>query len=379
MRKAFKYRLLPNADHERELSAMLETHRRLYNSFLDYKKYSYELGGVSVSFKDLSRKLTDDIKDNIYYQRIKRSSSQCTLRRLDKAFAAFFRRVKAGEKPGYPRFKGRDWFDSFGFESPCQGIRLETDKDQEGYAALHLDFVGAVTVKYHRPIEGTPRSYAVKREAEKWYLVVSCELPDTPIVKQGKPSVGIDMGLSSFLTTSDGHHEPNPRYLKTVLPELRVAGRAVARKKKGSKNRRKAVKRLAKIHAKVKNSRKEHHHQTANQLVRDHDFIATEDLNIKQMVEDGRFSRSISDAGWGQFLNTLEFKAQTNGVAFVKVPARGTSQRCSRCGVIVPKDIRVRVHDCPHCGLKIDRDENGALNILQDGIAARSERKAVKK
>ena len=180
------------------------------------------------------------------------------------------------------------------------------------------------------------------------------------------------MGLESFLTTSDGDQEPNPRYQKTALPELRRAQRAVSRKRQGGENRRKSKRKLAKIHARVRRLRKEHHHQVALKLVRRYGLIAAESLNIKGMLKNDRLSRAISDAGWSGFLLTLRAKAESAGVAYVEVDARGTSQRCSRCGATVPKTLSDRWHECSHCGLALHRDENSAKEVLRLGLLART-------
>jgi putative transposase len=178
--------------------------------------------------------------------------------------------------------------------------------------------------------------------------------------------------LESFLTTSEGQHEENPRYQQTALPELRRAQRSVSRKRKGGQNRRKSKRKLAKIHARVRRLRKEHHHQVALKLVRRSGLIAVESLNVQGMLKNGRLSRAISDAGWSGFLLTLRHKAECAGVAYVEVDARGTSQRCSRCGATVPKRLWERWHDCDSCGLALHRDENSAKEILRRGLLART-------
>jgi putative transposase len=366
VRRAFKYRLRTNANQERELATMRETHRRLYNACLDERKTAYESDGVTVKYTEQSAEFTAARKTNPFYARINFSSAQATMRRLDKAYKAFFRRVKAGEEdPGFPRFKGRDRFDSVEFPSFGDGIKLNDSK-------LKIQHVGQVPVILHRPIEGRIKTVTIKHEAGKWYAVFSCELPDVPILPNDRPPVGIDVGLESFLTASDGKKEPNPRYLKDALPEVRRKARAVSRKRKESKNRRKAKRQLAKVHVRVKNLRKEHHHQTAFKLVRRYGFIVAESLNIAGMLKNGRLARSISDAGWNGFLLTLRCKAENAGIAYVEVNARGTSQRCSGCGQTVPKMLSDRWHECPHCGLSLHRDENSAKEILRLGLLVRN-------
>jgi putative transposase len=317
-----------------------------------------------VKYTEQSARFTEERKTNPFYANINFSSAQATMRRLDKAYKAFFKRVKEEKgKVGFPRFKGRDRFDSIEFPSYGDGIRLNGDR-------LRVQSVGAVKVKLHREVEGKIKTVTLKREADKWYVVFSCELPDVPILPTDKPPIGIDVGLETFLRTLEGKLEPNPRYLKNALPELRRKARAVSRKKLRSKNRRKAVQRLRKIHARVRNLRKEHHHQVALKLVRRYGFIAAESLDIRGMLGNDRLARSISDAGWDGFLLTLRYKAESAGVAYVEVDARGTSQCCSRCGATVPKSLWDRWHECPHCNLSLHRDENSAKEILRRGLLA---------
>jgi putative transposase len=353
VRRAFRYRLWTNANQERELAAMIETHRRLYNSCLGERKSRYEAEKVTVKYTEQSARYKAERQTNPFYARLNFSSAQATMRRLDKAFKAFFRRAKAGERPGYPRFKSKDRFDSIEFPAYGDGIRLNRDR-------LYVQHVGVVRVKLHRSIEGTIKTVTLKREADKWYVAFSCDLGDVRIEPSTNPPVGIDVGLEKFLSKSDGSKpEPNPRYLKDALPELRGKQRSLSRKKQRGKNRRKARKAVAKVHARAKNLRREHHHQVALTLVRRYGLIAVESLSIKNMLGNDRLARAISDVAWGNFLLTLRCKAEKAGVAFVEVHARGTSQECSGCGQVVPKDLSQRWHSC-QCGCSLDRDENAA-------------------
>jgi putative transposase len=361
VRLAYRYRLWTNTNQGRELAAMLESHRRLYNACLEQRKAAWEAERRSVKYTEQSAWFKGQRAVNPYFARLNFSSAQATMRRLDRAFGAFFRRCAAGGKPGYPRFKGRDRFDSFTFPAYRDGVRLNGSR-------LYVQHVGTIRVKLHRPVEGTVKTVTLKREAGQWHVIFSCEMPDVPVADTGRPPVGIDVGLEAFLTTSDGGREPNPRYLKTALPDLRQAGRAVARKKKGGHNRRKAVRRLQKVHARVRNLRREHHHQVALKLVRRHGFIAAERLNVQGMLRSGRFGRAISDAGWSGFLLTLRCKAEKAGIAFVEVDPRGTSQQCV-CGREVRKDLSDRWHHCPGCGLSAHRDHVSAQIILARGLA----------
>ncbi|MCI0701114.1 MAG: transposase, partial [Planctomycetia bacterium] len=246
MRRAYKYRLFSNANQSRKLGAMLETHRRLYNACLEQRKTAYETTKKSVKYSEQSAWFKSQRVANLYFARINFSSAQATMRRLDKAFAAFFRRLKSGEKPGYPRFKSRDRFDTVEFPSHGDGIRLKGNR-------LRVQHVGTIRVKVHRPHQGTIKTVSITREADKWFVVLSCDLGEVPFVPNGLPAVGIDVGLEHFLTTSDGEYVANPRFLKAELPELRRRSRTLSRTKKNGSNRRKARKRVRRLHARVRN------------------------------------------------------------------------------------------------------------------------------
>jgi putative transposase len=356
MRRAFKYRLFTNVNQARELDIMLETHRRQYNACLQERKSQYEAEKIAVRYTQQSKHFTTERATNPYYARLNFSSAQATMRRLDKAFQAFFRRLKSGHTPGYPRFKARDRFDSIEFPAHGDGVRLRG-------ARLRVQHIGLIRVRLHRPVEGTLKTLTLKRDANKWYVIASCDLGEISVAPSENPPVGIDVGIESFLTTSNGDHEPNPAYLKTALPELRRRQRAVSRKLKGSANRRKAVTRVATFHASVRNLRKEHHHHVALKLTRRYGFIAVERLNIKGMLKNHRLSRAIADAAWGGFLATLRHKAERAGVTVVEVNARGTSQRCSGCGRVVKETLAERWHACD-CGVSLHRDHNATREIL---------------
>lgn len=364
MRRAFKFRLFTNANQERELGIMLETHRRLYNACLDQRKTAYETEQRSVHYVEQSAWFKTQRAENPYFARLNFSSAQATMRRLDKAFAAFFRRVKAKLVPGYPRFKARDRFDSIEFPTYGDGIRLNDNR-------LRVQHVGTMRCKVHRPVQGVVKTATLVREADKWFAVLSCDLGEVAVLPNGRPSVGVDVGLEVFLTTSNGDRLANPRYLTHELPALRVAQRTVSRRQRGGHNRRKAVRAVQVLHARVRNLRHEHHHRTALTLVRSHGLIAVERLNITGMLKTPRFARAIADAGWAGFVNILRTKAESAGADVVAVDPAGTSQTCSGCGVIVRKPLWQRTHACPDCGLVLHRDENAARNILARALQAR--------
>lgn len=333
---------------------MLETHRRLYNEALEQRITAYKEEEKSLSYYDQTKWFTERRKENEWYSRLSVSSARSALRNVDLAYKAFFRRVKSGEKPGFPRFKGR--FNSFTYLKWKGGCGFRDNR-------LYLQYVGNIKIKLHREIEGEIKTLCIKNEGGKWYAIFSCDLGDVEVSKKNGDAVGIDMGLKEFLTTSDGSTVANPRFQKDSLPELRRKQRALSRKKKGGKNRKKAAKQVARLHAKVANQRRDFHHKTARQLVNRYAFIAAEDLNIKGMVKNRRLSRSISDAAWGGFLTILAYKAESAGCRFESVDPKNTSQNCSNCGRKVPKKLSTRVHRCV-CGHVEDRDKNAAKNIL---------------
>jgi len=359
MFKAFRYRLEPNVNQARELGIAVETHRRLYNACLEQRKLSYESDKKSVTYTDQSKWFKSERTVNPWFARLNFSSAQATMRRLDKSFAAFFRRVKAKEAPGYPRFKGRDRFDSFTYPSIGDGARLKGTK-------LRLQNVGLVRVNLHRPIEGIPKTITVKREADKWYVVIVSDLGDIAAENTNNSAVGIDVGIESFLTTSDGEHIAPLQPLKWRLRKLRVQQRSLCRKRKGSATRAKARKSVARTHATVRNYRRDQHHKIAKKLVDRYGMIAVESLNIKGMSRNRRLARAVLDAGWGQFLQILKHKAESAGVEVVEVNARGTSQTCPKCGAVAKKILKQRQHICS-CGYTAHRDHAAAQVILSRG------------
>jgi len=289
---------------------------------------------------------------------------QDVLTRLDKTYQAFFRRVKAGQTPGFPRFQGRNRYHSFTYKQYGNGARLDN-------SFLVLSKIGRVAVRWSRPLEGTPKTVTISQEADGWYAVISCaDVPAQPLPPTGRET-GIDVGLKVFLITADGDVVENPRLHRRGEKQLKKAQRRVSRRKKGSKRRGKAVGLLGKQHQTVKRQRADFHHKTALALLRDYDTIYLEDLQVANMVRNRHLAKRISDAGWAQFRSILEAKAVYAGRRVVAVPPAYTSQDCSGCGARIPKSLSVRTHVCTTCGLVLDRDENAARNIQWAGQALR--------
>jgi len=361
VRKAFKYKLYPTRQQTVALSTMLETHRRLYNDALQERKHAWELSQRSVSYGEQSGQLKATRKTTPFLAASNFSSCQATLRRLDKAFQAFFGRVKAGETPGHPRFKGRNRFDTVEFPSYRDGCRFDG-------RCVYFQHVGRVKVKLHRPIEGQIKTIAFKREADGWYVVFSCDLGDVTIPPSSKQAIGIDLGLKAFLVTSEGESVAPPQHYRHGQAALRRAQRKVARRKPGSKRRAKAVGLLQKQHQRIGNLRRDFHHKTARALVTRYGSVVHEALNIRGIARS-RLAKSTLDVAWGSFLQILSYKAEEAGVRVIAVPPHNTTQACSRCGMLpsVPKTLADRVHSCSHCGYVADRDLNAAHNILRLG------------
>lgn len=361
MDKAFLYRLYPSKLQDESLAHLLDIARAFYNAGLQERRDAWKYG-ISINYYDQANQLKEIRNTTTEYALLNYSATQDVLRRLDKTFKSFFRRVKAGGKVGYPRFKGRDRFNCIIFPAYGDGIKLRDNR-------LYVQNVGLVKIKMHRSLEGRINTVTIKRDCDKWYAVFSNTVEVKPLPASDK-QVGIDVGLESFAVTSDGEVIDNLRYFREAQAGLRKAQRKVSRRKKGSHNRHKAVALLAKHHLKVKNQRKDFAHKVARNIVNTYGFIAVEDLQIKNIVRNHCLARSISDAAWGQFLGITAYKAENAGRQFVRVNPYGTSQMCSNCGADVPKSLSIRIHRCSYCGAVLPRDFNAALNILALGRRA---------
>ncbi len=363
LRKTFKYKLKPTPEQEREIEHVLMLCRSLYNDALEHRKTTWERGqGRSVTRYEQEEELKDIRAAFPEYAAIHSHVLQDVLARLDKTYQAFFRRIKAGEKPGFPRFKPGTRYTSFTYKEYSNGATLDN-----GF--LVLSKIGRISVRWSRPLEGTPKTVTLSREADGWHVCFSCaEVPVKPLPATGQET-GIDLGLESFATLADGTPIFNPRWYRKAEAYLRRCQRRVARRKKGSHRRKKAVQLLAKAHQHIQRQRCDFHHKTALSLVRGNDTIYHEDLQTANMVKNHSLAKSISDAGWSAFLTILAAKAAYARRRVVAVPPAYTSQRCSGppCGALVYKGLSVRWHACPECGTSLHRDHNAAKNILRLG------------
>ena len=300
------------------------------------------------------------------YPEFKRVSSQTlydVVDRVHRAYQSFFSRIRRGESPGFPRFKNRDRYHSFTLQQ--NGWKLEGRN-------LHITNVGRFKLFLSRPIQGRIKTVTVSRSSTgKWFVLFSCDdVPVTILPKTEKQEVGLDVGLTSFLTDSEGNKVENPRFFRESEKKLRRAQRKLSRRKRGSRRRARARQQVALVHEKITNQRKDFMNKVALTYLILYQTIYVEKLQIQNMVKNNNLSKSISDASWGMFFQILKVKAEGAGRRVVEVNPRNTSQDCSGCGAYVPKKLSVRVHRCPACGLVMDRDENSAVNLVLRGRAS---------
>jgi putative transposase len=331
IRKTFKYKLAPTPAQERAMAFVVRRCHELYNAALQERKEAWEKCGVSVTAASQSAQLPAIKEVRPEYHDIHSQVLQDVLTRLDRAFLAFFRRMRTGEggkAPGYPRFKGASRYTSFTYKQFGNGATLD-------HGFLLLSKIGRIAVRWSRPLEGTPKTVTINQEADGWYACFSCtEVPTQPLGPTGQET-GIDVGLTSFATLADGTMIHNPRCYRKAEAYLRRCQRRVARRKKGSHRRKRAVELLAKAHQTVKRQREDIHHKTVLALVQHYDTIYYEDLQTANLLKHHHLAKSIADAGWSAFLGILAFKAAYAGKRASAVPPAYTSQACSGCGVMV--------------------------------------------
>ena len=364
MRRVFAYKMKPTAAQEAGLVRYLDATRHLYNAALEHRIAVYRTTGRSVSRYEQEREIKE-VRTLPGWEALAACNTNPlhdAIIQLDKSYQAFFRRVRQGEKAGFPRFKSAHRWNSFIFATYGSGVRLDQDAQR-----LRVSKVGSVRIRLHRPLEGRPTQVRIVRKADGWYAHVVCDVGVAPPKREGE-CIALDLGIESFATLADGEQIQNPRHLRTANRELVAAQRALARKHPGSNRRRKQRERVARLHLKVTRSRRDFHHKVARRLVDDFAGIAVEDLQTANLMRHASFkrglNRSIADAGWAQFVVILESKAEEAGSLVMKVDPRGTSQACSGCGEITKKALKVRQHECP-CGTSLHRDHNAALNIYQ--------------
>lgn len=359
--RSSRYPLRPTSAQEQVLLAWLRQCQQLYNAALQERRDAWAKQRVSIGYNAQTKGLTEWRQSDAGGAAVPSVVQRSALRRVDLAFQAFFRRCKAGQAPGFPRFRGRDRYDSFSV--PGTDVRLDG-------ACVSLPKLPAVKVHLYRPLRGKVLQVTVRREAGgKWAICFACDLGAAPEKVEPRSVVGIDVGLRALAVTSEGEVIKNPRHAAKAAAKLARAQRVLARRKRGSRSRQRAKVHVARCYAHARNQRLDHARKIAKAIVDRCDVVAHEDLSIRALVR-GMLGKQVSEAGWGILLHCIACKAESAGKHVVAVDPRGTSQRCSSCGVSVPKDLRERVHDCPHCGLVLGRDENAARNIMALGRSA---------
>jgi putative transposase len=395
VRRSYKFLLRPTRKQEATLGACLEDTRQLYNSALEERREAWRRGRHRVTFYSQDAQLKEiRAADPERYRRWSFTCERAAIKRLDRAFQAFFRRRAAGEKPGYPRFKGRGWWDSVEWAAG-NGARWDS-VPHPTVTRVYLQGVGHVRVHQHRAVRGRVKTITARREDGRWYVILSCDDVPAESLEPAGAAVGIDMGVASFLTTSDGAHVPNPRHLAASAGRLAAAQQDLARKKRGSNRRKKAAARVARLHGKVRRQRLDHAHNAALTLVRGHDLIVHEKLQVTNMTARPRprpdgdgghqpngaaakagLNKSILDAGWGIFLRILTAKAESAGRQVIAVDSRHTSQRCAQCGHIAAGNrVSQAEFRCLACGHHAHADVNAARNILRAGLALQEAQQA---
>jgi putative transposase len=377
MRKAYKFRLDPTKQQEEKLFWTLNRCRELYNAALSERKEAYRMAGKSISYYEQKRDLPEIKEIRPEYHDLHSQVLQDVLLRLKRAFDRFFERVKNGEKPGYPRFQGRNRYDSFCY--PQSGFSL-----QEKH--LTLSKIGTLRVKVHRKVEGTIKTCTMKHESGHWYVILSCEVEQPLPLPLSYEDVGIDLGIIHFAALSSGEFIASPRHYRKSEKKLKKLQEALSRKKRGSHRRKRAVKAIARAHRKIRNQRRDFAQKASRKLVNRYQVIVLEALQTKKLLrrpkpkqdeETGQYvpngaaakgglNKSISDAGWGMFTEMLQIKAAWAGRVLVFVDPKYTSQICPGCGNVRKKTLEERWHSC-ECGCELDRDTASAKVILDEG------------
>jgi len=358
--RTFEYRLYPTKAQSRLLIACLSESRTIYNGMLSTVKAQYEQDGTFSTKYDLESEFKGQ------GEHVPATTVQMLADRLSKSLQRFLA-AKKNALPGigFPRFKKPNRWHSIQLRQYGKDVYLHEDQKHLIVPKKTGHFL---KIKLHRPIEGTPKTvHLVHRADRHWYALIVCETgPQTkhPSVDCSHPDIGLDVGLKSFLTDSEGNTIENPRFYRASQRTLRRKQRTLCRRKKGSTRRRKAARSTAQTHLKIKRQRRDHHFKTAQPYAENYQRIVVEDLAITNMVKNHHLSKSILDAAWSQFLEILEDKAERAGHQVIRVNPRFTTQACSNCGELVQKSLSVRTHMCPSCGYVADRDVNAAKNIL---------------
>lgn len=365
MNRTYQYRLYPTGNQQAVLNNIMDMARWLYNRALDYRRKRWNESRLNVTYAEQCKMWRDwrnEQPEDNPLRLLNAHAGQQVLRRLDKAYREFMQ-----GKRGRPRFKGWRFFRTINYK-PGDGASLQNSR-------LYIQNVGLIRVEWHRELpDGMLKNIILTRKPSGWYVFFQVECADVKVAPSENPPVGVDMGIHHALALSDGTLIDSPQYLKQSLKRLKRLQRKVARRKKGSAGREEAIMILAKEHEHIANQRRDWWHKVTFWLVATYGVIVLEDLHLAFMLRNGNLSRAAHDISLGMFREILDYKAIQAGVSVIAVNPRNTSQICNCCGEIVPKELSIRIHTCPHCGFTVDRDVNAALNILSLGRETASKR-----
>ena len=358
--RTYEFRLYPNREQRRRLDMCLSHSRHIYNEMLEREKQHYQQTGKFLNAYELNMLFRG--RGAAY---VPATTLQCLSDRLHKALKTFLKHRQEGW--GFPRFKSGNQWHSIQLRQFAKGKDVWLDGR---VLRLPGKLGAAIKIKRHRAVSGTPKTcYLVKRANGHWYVLIVCELPTAGDVSRpadDRGAIGLDVGLKVFLADSNGGTVENPRFFRRSQATLRRKQRRLCAREKGSQRRRKMARSVAQTHLKIERQRRDFHFKTAKRYADAHSTIVVEELNIEALARS-RLAKSILDASWGAFLDILTYKAGSAGGQVIRVAARYTTQKCSKCGELVEKSLSVRTHICPQCGYVADRDVNAALNILEAG------------
>lgn len=361
MLKTFKYRLFPTRNQTKALEATLDECRWLYNHLLEQRKTAWEERKESLNYHSQAVSIPVLKQERHSLNGVHSQVLQNVAVRIDLAYKAFFRRIKSGEKPGYPRFRGKGWYDSFTFPQVPSGCSIKDGR-------LAVSKIGHIKIILHREMCGNPKTATIRRSSTgKWYVSFSCDVEPDRLTSNDK-AVGIDVGLCSFATLSDGQAIDPPKFFRKDEKALAKAQRKLSKAEKGTSERKKRRKVVARVHERIRFRRDDFTHRHSRRIVDSYGTICVEDLTVNRMIHNHCLAKSISDAAWSGFFDKLSYKAESAGRVFVKVNPAYTSQDCHKCGHRQKMPLACRTFECPCCGLHIDRDLNASLNILRLGL-----------
>ena len=366
--KTYKFKLVPTAVQERKFRNWLGATRYVYNLCLEYKKSLYESNGISISKNDIQKELKDIKNETDWIGDVHSQVLQESTDKLFNAYDNFFRRVKKGETPGFPKFARKDSWNSFKFK---QGVKVHLNTNR-----VQLPKVGKVKFRKSQDITGDIKNASIKYEADGWYVCITCEVDIKPF-KPNDKAIGIDLGIKDLVITSEAEVFGNPKTLYKWSNKLAKKQVELSRKKKGSNNRNKTKGELRIIHQKISRIRKDNLHKITSDIISENQAIICEGLNAKGMMKNHKLAKSIADASWSTITSMLEYKAKWNERSFLKVSAHYTSQDCNKCSYRNSElTLKDRSWTCPECLSEHDRDVNAAINILNKGLKKLSEQEA---